>query len=157
MFRVKVPPWTSSRVSLFCRARWTRSLVAWASPADAHPVGVVYHGDGQSLRGGHRYPHVNMLFQDDLVAAPGGVKRRMLFEGFDHRFDDEGKVGQLHPFVFLEARPALTAQGHQIGYVPPLPCSRAWGIWLTLRTIASAIMRRTGVRGMVSSSCSWAG
>src|SRR5918999_6213140 len=71
----------------------------------------------QALRSGYRNAHVDALLQDNLVAAPGGVKSGVLFQRLHHHFDDERQVSQFHSLSLLETVPQAVAPGGQVSYV----------------------------------------
>ena len=86
-------------------------------PGDVQLVRVANDRHDQSLGRGDGEAEVDPFLDDDLIAAPGGVHSRRLAEGFHHRSQDEGHIGERHSFLPLEIVADAAAQGDQSGNV----------------------------------------
>ncbi len=80
---VKVPPDSSSSVSLPSRARWPRSAIVFSISAKLMLVGIAHHRHDQPLLGADRDADVVMVLVDDVVAVDLGIGRRNLLERDD--------------------------------------------------------------------------
>ena len=99
---VKVPPFSSSAVSFFARARLERSSIAAARPASESRSAWRTHRHDQALLGLDRDADVDVALLDDRVLEHRGVQRRELAQRAHRGVHDERQVGERHAVRLLE-------------------------------------------------------
>ena len=152
LFRVKVPPCTSSTASLPCRARGSQVRGAHRDARDAERVGVAQHGHDKSVRSGNRYAYVECAFFRIMASSA----QDELSRGFSRSDSATAFITKCKYVRLTPSRRWKSSLSASRRRTSPLTSTsvidHAAGISDALRFIFAAIIRRTGDSGRRSSS-----